>query len=378
MDCFLASNGEFPPVGPSTARLPLRPTTKTTATSIGTTPTSPTTDYSRKWIFHTCGAVGPEGPTPTQCLNSYRNTNVNVTVGTQGPFKGIQMWRIPETGTYRITAYGAAGGRSVMAMSRSHGVHIIGDFPLRRGELLYILVGQQGEDACPNSNFMLNKICLGQSSPMVNKTQVKGGGGGGGGATYVFKVEKGVYIPLVIAAGGGGRGYSSQSETQLEQMDYDPSQPGRNGKSNAAGGGGGWNDSATVSQGGRPLLLGGQGGQACQKFWQTHGGFGGGGGGCMAGGGGGGYRGGNTSIDNNPKHDGDDGTSFLGPEGEPYLYPLKRKPTLLSQATSTNSSGRMVREVTCPGEPGSPRKRFCPEHLFWEVYGKHPGQNLEP
>lgn len=33
--------------------------------------------------------------------------------------------------------------------------------------------------------------------------------------------------------------------------------------------------------------------------------------------------GGNTSIENNPKHDGDDGTSFLGPEGEPFLYPLK-------------------------------------------------------
>lgn len=34
--------------------------------------------------------------------------------------------------------------------------------------------------------------------------------------------------------------------------------------------------------------------------------------------------GGNTSLDDNPKHDGDDGTSFLGPEGEPFLpYPLK-------------------------------------------------------
>ncbi|XP_044021897.1 ALK tyrosine kinase receptor isoform X3 [Siniperca chuatsi] len=323
MDCFLASNGEFPPVVTSTTRLPFRPTIKTTPPSIGSPMMNPITDYSKKWIFHTCGAAGPEGPTPTQCLNSYRNSNVNVTVGTRGPFKGIQMWQVQETGTYRITAYGAAGGRSVLAMSRSHGVYITGDFLLRKGELLYILVGQQGEDACPNSNGQLNKICLEQSGPMVNKTQVKGGGGGGGGATYVFKVDKGVYIPLIIAAGGGGRGYSSQSETQLEQMDYDPSQPGRNGKSNAAGGGGGWNDSAPVSQGGRPLVLGGQGGQACQKFWQTHGGFGGGGGGCMSGGGGGGYRGGNTSIDNNPKHDGDDGTSFLGPEGEPFIYPLK-------------------------------------------------------
>lgn len=35
------------------------------------------------------------------------------------------------------------------------------------------------------------------------------------------------------------------------------------------------------------------------------------------------FLGGNTSLDNNPKHDGDDGTSFLGPEGEPFLYPLK-------------------------------------------------------
>ncbi|KAM3842130.1 ALK tyrosine kinase receptor-like, partial [Diretmus argenteus] len=276
----------------------------------------------KKWIFHTCGAAGPEGPTPTQCSSSYRNSNVNVTVGTRGPFKGIQMWRVPETGTYRITVYGAAGGRSVLAMSRSHGVYIMGDFLLEKGELLYILVGQQGEDACPNANGVLNKICIEQSGPFLNKTQVKGGGGGGGGATVVFKVEQHVYIPLIIAAGGGGRGYSSQSDSQLELMDYDPGQPGRNGKSNAAGGGGGWNDSAPVSQGGRPLVLGGQGGQPCHKFWQTRGGFGGGGGGCMSGAGGGGYRGGNTSVDN-PKHDGEDGSSFISPEGESYLFPLK-------------------------------------------------------
>ncbi|XP_024123285.1 ALK tyrosine kinase receptor isoform X2 [Oryzias melastigma] len=324
MNCFLASNGEFPPVAPTSTRLPFSPPVKTTPPSIRSPPVNfPTPEYSKKWIFNTCGAVGPEGPTHTQCLNSYRSSNVNVTVDTRGPYKGIQAWGVPETGTYRITAYGAAGGRSVVAMSRSHGVYITGDFLLKKGELLYVLVGQKGEDACPNANTILNKICQEQSSSMVDKSQVKGGGGGGGGATYVFKVDREVYIPLIIAAGGGGRGYNSQSETQLEQMDYDPNQLGRNGKSHAAGGGGGWNDSAPVSQGGRPLVLGGQGGQACQKFWQTRGGFGGGGGGCMSGGGGGGYRGGNTSIDDNPTADGDDGTSFLGPDGEPFLFPLK-------------------------------------------------------
>lgn len=48
-------------------------------------------------------------------------------------------------------------------------------------------------------------------------------------------MDKGVYVPLIIAAGGGGRGYSSHGETQLEQMDYDPGQPGRSGRSYAAG-----------------------------------------------------------------------------------------------------------------------------------------------
>ncbi|KAK0132562.1 ALK tyrosine kinase receptor [Merluccius polli] len=327
MDCFLASNGEFPPVATSTTRLPLGPTKqniRTTTPSNGSPPGHPfPLDDSKKWVFHTCGASGPEGPTPSQCSNSYRYSNVNMTVGTMGHFKGVQMWRVPEAGTYRITAYGAAGGRSVLAVTGSHGVYITGDFRLQKGELLHILVGQKGESACPNSNIVPSKICSEQSSPLVNKSQVKWGGGGGGGATYVFKVDRDVYTPLIIAAGGGGRAYSSQSESQMEQIDYDPSQPGRNGKSNAAGGGGGWSDSAPASQGGRPLVLGGHGGQSCQKLWPTHGGFGGGGGGCISGGGGGGYRGGNTSADNNAKHDGGDGSSFISPEGELFLDPLK-------------------------------------------------------
>ncbi|MEQ2209716.1 hypothetical protein XENOCAPTIV_003063 [Xenoophorus captivus] len=100
--CLILANGEFPPVATSITQLPLKPTSKTPLPSIRSPAVDPTTaDYTKKWIFHTCGAVGPEGPTPTQCLNSYRSSNINVTVGTHGPFKGIQMWRVPETGTYR-------------------------------------------------------------------------------------------------------------------------------------------------------------------------------------------------------------------------------------------------------------------------------------
>jgi len=61
----------------------------------------PVPHTAKKWIFHTCGASGPEGPTPSQCSNSYRYSNVNMTLGTRGPFKGIQMWRVLETGIYR-------------------------------------------------------------------------------------------------------------------------------------------------------------------------------------------------------------------------------------------------------------------------------------
>uniref|UniRef100_A0A3B3QJ29 Tyrosine-protein kinase receptor n=1 Tax=Paramormyrops kingsleyae TaxID=1676925 RepID=A0A3B3QJ29_9TELE len=321
LDCFLASNGEFPPVVPMVNITP-----SATGDLPSTTLIPPPSDA--KWTFHTCGATGPVGPTPTQCSNSYRNTNINITVGTKGMLKGMQMWKVPETGTYRITGYGAAGGRSVVTTARSHGVYVTADFHLQQDQLLYILVGQQGEDACPNSNHTLNRVCLEQTLPIDSKTRAKlpggGGGGGGGGATYIFKMKKGVPVPLLIAAGGGGRGYSSQSESQEELLDIDPSVFGLNGRSGAAGGGGGWNDSMPVAtQGGRPLLLGGQGGTSCRFGWQTRGGFGGGGGACSSGGGGGGYRGGGTAQDDNPSHDGKDGSSFVSPIGETFIEPLK-------------------------------------------------------
>lgn len=42
-----------------------------------------------------------------------------------------------------------------MVMKRSHGVYLSGDFWLRKGEELHILVGQQGEDACPSVRLLL-------------------------------------------------------------------------------------------------------------------------------------------------------------------------------------------------------------------------------
>uniref|UniRef100_A0AAY4C582 Tyrosine-protein kinase receptor n=1 Tax=Denticeps clupeoides TaxID=299321 RepID=A0AAY4C582_9TELE len=201
------------------------------------------------WWFTSCGASGPRGPTQAQCDSAYRNTNVSVIVGKEGPLKGVQMWRVPATNRYKISAYGAAGGKGAKNHNkRSHGVIISAIFPLEKGEVLYILVGHQGEDACPGRNPLTQKICLGESSVIEDSwategkdSQWVGGGGGGGGATYIFKMENGELVPFLIAAGGGGKAYfedpeSNLDQTLMERYENETRAASTNGKTGAAGG----------------------------------------------------------------------------------------------------------------------------------------------
>uniref|UniRef100_A0A8B9ZL11 Tyrosine-protein kinase receptor n=1 Tax=Anas platyrhynchos TaxID=8839 RepID=A0A8B9ZL11_ANAPL len=260
---------------------------------------------SDHWLFTTCGASGPYGPTQSQCNNAYRNSNLSVVVGAEGILQGIQIWRVPATNTYSISGYGAAGGKGGKnTMVRSHGVSVLGIFDLQKDDTLYILVGQQGEDACPSTNDVIQKVCIGENNVIEEEIRVNrsvnewaGGGGGGGGATYIFKMENGEPVPLIIAAGGGGRAYRAKTDTfHPERLENDSSVPGLNGNSGAAGGGGGWNDNTSFLWSGKSLLEGATGGRSCPQAmkkwgWETRGGFGGGGGGCSSGGGGGGYIG---------------------------------------------------------------------------------------
>ncbi|XP_069494886.1 leukocyte tyrosine kinase receptor [Ambystoma mexicanum] len=293
-----------------------------------------------EWWFTACGASGPRGPTQAQCDNAYRNTNVSVTMATDGALQGVQIWRVPATNIYRISAYGAAGGKGLKNHNkRSHGVFISADFRLQKDELLYILVGQQGEDACPGGNVLTRELCLGESSITEleyyeNKTllQWAGGGGGGGGASYIFKLDNGVFRPLLIAAGGGGKAYledpkGSSEQAHLEEFEKSIAAPGVNGRAGAAGGGGGWNDSTLLPRSGKSLMEGAEGGKVCPQasanlHWTTSGGFGGGGGACTSGGGGGGYKGGHASEFDDLTTDGEDGISFMSPAGEIFLQPL--------------------------------------------------------
>ncbi|NXO22523.1 ALK kinase, partial [Cisticola juncidis] len=298
---------------------------------------APFSDPADQWLFTTCGASGPYGPTQSQCNDAYRNSKLRVVVGAEGILQGIQIWRVPATNTYSISGYGAAGGKGGKnTMVRSHGVSVLGIFDLQKDDTLYILVGQQGEDACPSTNDVIQKVCIGENNVIeeeirVNRsvTEWAGGGGGGGGATYIFKMENGEPVPLIIAAGGGGRAYRAKTDTfHPERLENDSSIPGLNGNSGAAGGGGGWNDNTSFLWSGKSLLEGATGGRSCPQAmkkwgWETRGGFGGGGGGCSSGGGGGGYIGGNAAVDNDPEMDGEDGVSFINPIGTLYTPALK-------------------------------------------------------
>ncbi|XP_051468926.1 ALK tyrosine kinase receptor isoform X4 [Apus apus] len=299
--------------------------------------TAPISGPADHWLFTTCGASGPYGPTQSQCNNAYRNSNLSVTVGAEGILQGIQIWRVPATNTYSISGYGAAGGKGGKnTMVRSHGVSVLGIFDLQKDDTLYILVGQQGEDACPSTNEVIQKVCIGENNVIEEEIRVNasvsewaGGGGGGGGATYIFKMENGEPVPLIIAAGGGGRAYRAKTDMfHPERLENDSSVPGLNGNSGAAGGGGGWNDNTSFLWSGKSLLEGATGGRSCPQAmkkwgWETRGGFGGGGGGCSSGGGGGGYIGGNAAVDNDPEMDGQDGVSFINPIGTLYTPALK-------------------------------------------------------
>ncbi|KAM6202503.1 leukocyte tyrosine kinase receptor [Rhynchocyon petersi] len=297
------------------------------------------------WVFSTCGASGRRGPTQTQCDWTYTGGNVVVTVEASGPLRGVQLWRAPSSGQYLISAYGAAGGKGAKNhLSRAHGVLVSAVFTLSRGEPLYILVGHQGEDACPGGSRESQLVCLGEAQPaeegaasqdsegVPGSRSWAGGGAGGGGATYVFRLHAGELEPLLVAAGGGGRAYlrrrdAGQTQIAPEKLETRWAAPGSGGRGGAAGGGGGWTSGDRSPQAGRSLQEGAEGGQGCAEAWAAlgwaaAGGFGGGGGACTAGGGGGGYQGGDASETDTLWANGEDGVSFIHPNSELYLQPL--------------------------------------------------------
>ena len=136
--------------------------------------------------FTSLGKSGKEGPTS---LGSHYTGQDHV--GKVKLSSSIQQWTVPFTGEYRIEAVGAAGGHDKKQNSTQYigrGTRMVGTFNLSQGEMIQILVGQEGEI----------------------RSSGKIGGSGGGGGTFVVR---GNNTPLIVAGGGGGvRAVTSRHE----------------------------------------------------------------------------------------------------------------------------------------------------------------------
>ena len=236
--------------------------------------------------FTNAGATGQNGPTQSQINTAYDGTTLDddVTINTQG----IQEWTVPATGTYTFEVYGAQGGRSYLYGSSSwhdggKGAKAVANFSLTQGDVLKIMVGQQG----------------------VENPRATRGAGGGGGSFVVLSSG----TTLLMAAGGGGGagdyayyGHGNSGTSGSAGGNSSGNTGGSSGGSNGSGGsnssyvggGAGWSSdgsSSNYGKGGKKFSNGGQGGNGYSSQG-TNGGFGGGAGSYAGAGGGGGYSGG--------------------------------------------------------------------------------------
>jgi hypothetical protein len=226
------------------------------------------------FTFTNCGKTGRDGPSEAQIQAEYLGTNLQGLV-TTGWKAGYQQWTVPATGNYWIEATGARGGNT--NYSGGSGTFTRGKFSLTAGDILNIVVGQQGGDN-PNRND---------------------GASGGGGSFVVADTNN---TPLTIAGGGGGPGnLPSWSKITTSQNGVNGAINlgginGHGGQGTNGGGGGGFLSKGTANdnKGGESYQSGLKGGVT--NWSGTNGGFGGGGATTHNhyddGGGGGGYSGG--------------------------------------------------------------------------------------
>ena len=236
--------------------------------------------------FNTGGVTGATGPSLAQAISGLSGPEVGTWGSNTSYFNtssGIQLWTVPITGTYELEVAGARGGGNTT--TPGYGAKMIGRFSLTGGDILKILVGQQG---------------------LVAAAPCGGNAGGGGGGTFVATNSN---VALIVAGGGGG---SSSRVITASLLNGTTTTSGNNGDGSAGGlggtsgnggaigtgcvtgssGGGGFTGNGTSSGTGGPgtsFVNGGTGGSGSTAA----GGFGGGSGTAQyTGGGGGGYSGG--------------------------------------------------------------------------------------
>lgn len=279
-------------------------------------PTSDLRDFLFPFSYHTfttAGLAGRTGPTLAQCISAYSNTSWAGNSEFFNVSSGIQLWTVPVTGLYKLTALGATRS-AIRAPSICPMAKVTGLFYLQKGDVLKILIGQHS----------------------ANETMLFSGSG----ATFVESASLGL---LQVAGGAGGSAWTTNSvgvtgtQAGPSRLSYTfvestavVGECGISGiysvgnKSASGGGGGGYDGLPSKTSGGKSFKYGGEGGSLSASGYKgvVQGGFGGGGAGsydynlsyhaaCYGGGGGytgGSFGGANSNSANAPGHGGNGGS----------------------------------------------------------------------
>lgn len=267
------------------------------------------------------GTTGRDGPSLAAARAGLTGTGTETWKNNISFFNvtdGIQYWTVPRTGSYTIEAFGGQGGNAG-GQQGGRGARVQGSFSLTEGEIIRILVGQQG-----------------QSGPHTQDGQPMGAGGGG---TYVIRSPYNTTGSILLIAGGGG-GAAQNSWSNAAGIGGSASNNGTNGGGGVSGGtggnGGNGGDGSGSGPGGagftgngavdplsgnpagdnaKSFTNGGRGGRKSFSWGgsEIFGGFGGGGGGGgLACGGGGGYSGGGGGTWSSPQQGGGGGSFNSG------------------------------------------------------------------
>ena len=154
--------------------------------------------------FTTCGSSGDYGPQLSNCRSSYGTDWVNDTEYFDMDYRGIQKWKIPQTGSYWFDARSGSGRAYSSNNRRGYGGRIQGQFELTQGLWLEIAISQGGW-----------------------------GAGGSAGGTFIILFDGGsTRTPLLVVGGGGGQ----DGRYSHTNGDWDGGTSGRNASDGYSGG----------------------------------------------------------------------------------------------------------------------------------------------
>ena len=158
--------------------------------------------YPFGFFTFTSNIVGPLGPTLGNIYNTYSNTGNTWITNTEyltvpDTWRGYQIWTVPATASYQITAAGSRSGviasfsgNTTYGNAHGRGAVVQGIFNLQRGQRITLVVGQPSANTTQVSTY---------SSPA----------GGGGSFVALGNIASDGFAnlrPLIIGGGGGAPG----------------------------------------------------------------------------------------------------------------------------------------------------------------------------